>query len=261
MPTKKRWERKWGVILIEGEMGSGKSNTVAGYIVDDYYKQMYGITLPNGKSYRCRQYMYVDKKGKTVVDRERVELTTVNPKTGEIEGTGRIVGIPKGSTLLSTLKVFAVNMHLYSGIRYVYCKSVAELMLYCNSDLVSDGIIVADESYIAAEARRGMNPLTVLFTWFGNQIRKRHLKMYLIVQNRRFIDWRFRWLFVKRIQCRYNDQTHIITLEITNLREDGVSMVNKKTVHYWGPQYWRFFDTDELPHIPDIMISKAAAWA
>jgi hypothetical protein len=261
MPSKKRWERKWGVILVEGEMGSGKSNTVAGYIIDDYYKLLYGIKMPDGRNYRCRQCQYVDKGGKTVVDRDKVELTTVNSETGEIQGTGRVVGIPKGAVLLSTLKVFCVNMHLYGGLRYVYCKSVAELMRYCNSNLVSDGILVVDESYIAAEARRGMNPLSVLFTWFGQQIRKRHIKMYLIVQNRRFIEWRFRWMFIKRIQCKYNDHTCEVTLEITNLREDGVSMVNKKTVHYWGPQYWRYFDTDELPNIPERMIQKAAAWA
>lgn len=191
-----RVSRNWGVTLVEGGMGEGKTNTAVGFIVDEY-KKMGG-----------------------------------------------------------NLQIFTVNIHLYGNIKYVYCSSMAELLRYCNSDVVKDGILVIDEAYIAGEARRGHNPLTVLFTWFGNQIRKRHLELYIIVQNGRFIDWRFRWMFYRRILCKYDARTKMVTLNI-KYPKDG----KEKTIHYWAPQYWKYFDTDELPHIPEKMIEKAGAWA
>ena len=194
----------WGITLIEGPMGAGKSTTAAAYTIDAYRKS----------------------EGK--------------------------------------IKIFAVNMHLYSSkdlkIKYVYCPSVHDLLLHCNSDLVSDGINIVDEAYIAAEARRGMNPMSILWSWYSYQIRKRHIQMYYIVQNGRFIEWRLRWAMLKRIVCEADDRNPgKIWLTVKYLQ--GPLRGTEKKFSYDGSQYWPYFDTDELPHIPMKMIEKAGAWA
>lgn len=181
------------VTLIEGDMGSGKTNTAVGLVVDRYQ---------------------------------------ADPNT-------RIMA----------------NFHLF-GIRYVYRPTIVEIMAFLTEHNIQECIIVVDEAYIEAEARRSMNPMTVLFTWYAQQMRKRKIELYIIVQNGRFVDWRFKWIMTTRVMCKYNEKNHNIQLTIKDIKKG-----TEKIVSYYAPQYWKYYDTYELPHIPQKMIEKALEWA
>jgi hypothetical protein len=112
--------------------------------------------------------------------------------------------------------------------------------------------MIIDESYIQGEARRGMNSLSLMYTWFAQQMRKRDIELFLLVQHGRFIDWRFRYIAKRKILCRYNDKTRVVRLLVQNL-----SKGTEKPFSYWGPQYWKYYDTNELPPMPQDMINRA----
>lgn len=146
-------------------------------------------------------------------------------------------------------KIF-VNFHLY-GIRYVYA-DLATIVEYLNSNLVTEGYVIIDESYIGGDARMGMTLMTKVLTWFGSQIRKRGLHLILIAQHGRMIDWRFRLFMTEHILCSYNEKTYMITLTIVER-----SKKRKRTYSYYEPQYRKYYDTDELPQIPENLLRKA----
>ena len=87
-------------------------------------------------------------------------------------------------------------------------------------------------------------------------MRKRDIELYLLVQHGRFIDWRFRYVAKRKILTRYNDKTHKIRLLIQDL-----SRGTEKIISYYAPTYWPFFDTNELPPVPEKIIIKGAQWA
>lgn len=150
-----------------------------------------------------------------------------------------------------TTKIFT-NFHLF-GIRYVYA-NLATIVEYLNSNLITDGYIVIDESYIGGDARMGMTLMTKVLTWFGSQIRKRGLHLILIAQHGRMIDYRFRLFMTEHILCDYNEKTHMITLTVI---ERGRKKTRKFS--YYGPQYWKYFDTNELPQIPENILARTLA--
>lgn len=167
------------------------------------------------------------------------------------------------------------NYHLF-GVRYIFCQSVVDIIKYVSRHEVLNGkhrgvsyvdengecrishhiIVVVDETYLEGEARRSMSPLTILFTWFLQMLRKLKIELYVIVQNGRFLDWRFSWAMNVRIMCKYNERTHMISLNIKD-KDKGT----EKDVKYYAPQYWKYYDTDELPHIPEKMLEKATKWS
>ena len=149
----------------------------------------------------------------------------------------------------SSVKIFA-NFHLY-GIRYVYA-DLSTILEYLNSNLIKEGYIVIDESYIGGDARMGMTLMTKILTWFGSQIRKRGLHLILIAQHGRMIDYRFRLFMTEHILCSYNEKTQMITLTIV---ERGKK--KKRILSYKGTQYWKYYDTNELPQIPETLLAKA----
>lgn len=150
-------------------------------------------------------------------------------------------------------KVFA-NFHLF-GIRYVFA-DVAAIVEYLNTKLISatgdeEVFVVIDESYIGGDARMGMTLMTKVLTWFGSQVRKRRLHLILIAQHGRMIDWRFRFFMTEHIICSYNEKTNYITLNITRKGEK-----KKRTISYYEPQYRKYYDTNELPQIPQKILDK-----
>lgn len=146
-------------------------------------------------------------------------------------------------------KIFA-NFRLY-GVKYVLAP-IATILEFINSKVLRDGYIIIDEAYIGLEAREGMSILTKLMTYLGMQAGKRRLYLIVIVQHGRMIDWRYRWLMNEHILCTYNEKTRIITLDIT---KKGAR--KKRTINYYAPQYWKYFDTEEIMEIPDASIAKA----
>ena len=154
-----------------------------------------------------------------------------------------------------TIKIYA-NFHIY-GIRYVYLP--LPLMLeYLNSGLIQDGYLLIDEAYISGDAREGMTAVVRMITKMSNQMRKRHLHLYLTVPNAKMIDWRYRWAVTEKIMCTYyNEKTHEVKLVIKNKRK----YKKPRSFTYDASQYFPYFDTDEQIEIPQTQIARALAGA
>lgn len=229
---------KANVTIIEAQMGEGKTNTATAICVDRYFSRIHTIISPEGFRFAVKPY--------------RLNFVELQPRPG-IDEKPKIVEIPKGWKTLSDTKVFT-NYHLY-GVRFMY-SDPAMMLQYLNTGLLSSGIMVIDEGYIAGDARRSMNTLGLIYTWFAQQMRKREIELYLLVQHGRFIDWRFRYVAKQKILTRYSDKTHRIRLLIQNL-----SKGTEKIVSFYAPTYWKYYDTNELPPVPEKMIQKGASWA
>lgn len=232
---------KANVTIIEAPMGEGKTLTVTGIVVDDYFAHLTNIMSPEtGIVYPVQP-----------VKGEIVKIFSPNGSHQE----PKIITIPKGWETISDTKIFC-NYHLY-GIRYMYCDA-AEMLDHLNTDdeSMKHAKMIIDESYIQGEARRPMNSLSLMYTWFAQQMRKRDIELFLLVQHGRFLDWRFRYIAKRKILCRYNEKTHMIKLLVQNL-----SKGTEKPFSFWAPQYWKYYDTNELPPIPDEMIGRAKRWS
>lgn len=234
---------KANVTLVEAQMGEGKTNTATALIADDYHAKLRSIVSPDG----------------TIIPVIPYKLRTVKlPPPPRLQGKidprqyPKLV-IPDGWGTNSDIRLFT-NYHLY-GMKYVYCDHVT-MLEWLNTGVISHGKMVIDEGYIAGEARRAMNTLGLIYTWFAQQMRKRDIELYLLVQHGRFIDWRFRYIAKRKILTRYNENTHRIRLLIQDLVKGS-----EKVISYYAPTYWRFFNTNELPPVPEKIILKAAEWS
>jgi hypothetical protein len=177
------------VTLIEGSMGSGKTNTAVALVVDKYRE---------------------------------------NPN----------------------IKIFA-NFHLY-GIKSVYRPTFVEIMQLVTQLNIDECTIVIDEAGNEGESRRSMSNATILFTQYINQMRKRKIDLIVIVQNGRFLDWRISAVKDTRILCDFNEDTKYIKLIIKDIKKG-----KEKIVSYYAPQYWKYYDTFEPPHMQKRIIEKA----
>jgi len=217
----------------------GKTNTATAILIDDYFAHITHIVSPSGISVPVAPY--------------KLDLVKLLPQNGHKGEQPRIIKIPDNWMPISDTKLYT-NYHLY-GVKYVFCDHIT-MLEYLNTGVISRGKMVIDEGYIAGEARRSMNTLGLIYTWFAQQMRKRDIELYLLVQHGRFIDWRFRYIAKQKILTRYNDKTHKIRLLVQNL-----SKGTEKIIPYYAPTYWKYFDTNELPPIPEKMIIKGAQWA
>lgn len=230
---------KANVTLIEAQMGEGKTNTATAIAVDQYFSKIKAIESPNGIVFPVQPY--------------RLDQVKLLPLSSAPDGEEpKIITIPSDYSTISDAKIFA-NYHLF-GIKYILCGP--EVMLeHLNSGLISNGIMIIDEAYISGEARRGMSTLSLIYTWFGQQMRKRDIELYLLVQHGRFIDWRFRYIAKRKILCRYNEKTNKIRLLIQNLGKG-----TEKLMSYDASIYWKYFDTNELPTVPEKMLLGGKKW-
>lgn len=225
------WKPRWA---------KGKTNTATAILIDEYFAHIRAIVSPEGHTFP--------------VEPHKLDTVKLLPLPGKANGQEpKLITIPKNYSTISDCKLF-VNYHLF-GVKYVYCTPMMMLELL-NTGVISSGKMVIDEAYISGEARRGMNTLSLLYTWFAQQMRKRDIELYLLVQHGRFIDWRFRYVAKQKILCRYNEKTYKIKLLVQNL-----SKGTEKIVSYYGPHYWKYFDTHELPPVPEKMLIKGAEWA
>ena len=235
---------KANVTIIEAPMGEGKTLTSTGILVDDYFAHLKAIVSPKtGIVYPVQPV-----KGEIV----KIFPPDNMPKIEE----PRIIRIPDGWGTVSDTKIFC-NYHLF-GLRYVF-SDPGTMLTYLNEgagETMKHCKMVIDEAYIQGEARRGMNSLSLIYTWFAQQMRKRDIELFLLVQHGRFIDWRFRYIAKRKILTRYNEKTHMVRLLVQNLGKG-----TEKPFSFWSPQYWQYYDTNELPQIPQSMIDRAGKQA
>lgn len=231
---------KANVTIVEAQMGEGKTNTVTAIGVDYFYEEIFAIRS-NHPPYR----LY----GVECVRPVRPDIVILKE-----EGIpNKVIEVPSGWEMFSNARIFA-NYHLY-GIKYVHADT-NWILTHINDGIMSYGKLFIDESYMMGEARRGGSSITVTMTEIAQQMRKRGLEAYLMIQHGRFLDWRFRYIARRKILCKYHDNTHIIELCIQDLHKG-----TEKTMHFYAPLYWKYFDTNELPPMPEKIIAKAKSWA
>lgn len=176
-----------------------------------------------------------------------ITLIEGEPRSGKTNtAVARVIDAYKKD---SNTRILA-NFILY-GIKYVYA-DLATIVEYLNSDLIRDGYVIIDEAYIGLEAREGMAALNKILGYLSLQAGKRRVRLIVIVQHGRMIEWRIRWLASEHIICTYNDKTYMITLQIKKKGDKSV-----RRISYYAPQYWKYFDTEEVMAIPDSKLAKA----
>ncbi len=226
------------IALIVAEQGGGKSTIATARAVDDTFAHVTRVRLESG--YEVKASPALNDKGKPIIGYVTVHFPDKESFVAEV---------PEGACVIAdSVRVFA-NYHLY-GIRYVPC-DLATILEYINTGLIVDGWILIDEAYIGGDSRNSMNLLNQIITKFGMQIRKRRLDLIVCYPLDKMADLRFRLIRTERITCHYDEKTQEITAEIKRGKE------KKKTITFWAPLYWPYFNTEERFAIPEKQISKA----
>ena len=207
------------VTIIEGDQGSGKSNTGTARIVDAYRKDcVRGF---------CREKK-IDCIVKTYNHKKRAAKV-------RYKGELKLLQIPLEYKLHSDLRIYA-NFHLY-GIRYVYCDSFGQILEWLKDGTIIGGILVIDEYYIGGNARESMGKLGKELLKQSFQYRKMQLEVIIITPMARLIDWTARIIPTEHIWCSYNEKTRRITLTIKKKGVKGTKEVTYDATQYWG-NYW-----------------------
>lgn len=216
-------------------MGGGKTTVSSALMVEDYFDHIYGIESPGipSKSYEVKPW--------------KLSLVRL------VKEENRIIKVPDSYKPYSTTKIIA-NYHLF-GVTYMYAP-MWKVLDMINTPMMKDAKWTVDESWLSAESRRGMSPLTIVMTEYAQLMRKLNIELNLLTQHSRFLDWRLRYITKQKMLTSYNKDTHYIRLLIQNLDKGS-----EKTLHFYAPTYWKYFDTNELPPMPVGMINKAKNWA
>jgi len=210
------------ITIIEGDQGSGKSNTGTARVVDAYRRD-------------CVREFCREKKIDCIVKSYNHRNRTAKVK---YKGELKLLRIPPKYKLHSPLRIYA-NFHLY-GIPCVYCESFEKILKWLKNGTIIEGILMIDEYYIGGNARESMGKLGRELVKQSFQYRKMQLEVIIITPMARLIDWTARIIPTEHIFCSYDEKTRKITLTI---RKKGIK--GTKTVIYDGTQYWSNFWTNE----------------
>jgi hypothetical protein len=223
--------------LVVAEQGGGKSTFATARPVEDTFKRLTSIILPNG--YEVEASPALNEKGKAMVGWATIYFPHKEPF---------VAPVPEGSCCIAEKVRIFTNYTLF-GIRHAKC-SLADILEHLNDDVLLDGWIVIDEAYIGADARNSMNLLNQIITQFGFQIRKRRLHLIVCYPLNKMADLRFRLARTEYVTCTYNEKTHEVTAEIKKGKD------RKKIVTFDATIYWPYFNTEERFAIPESRIAK-----
>ena len=185
--------------------------------------------------------------------KSQVDVTLVEGHMGTGKTTTGVAQIVDSYKEDPTLRIFS-NVHLF-GIRHVFVPDIESTLKMLKNPAFRHAKLLVDESYIGAEARRSSSTSSIMYSWVMQQMRKRDMEVIWVVQNSRMLDWRIKWIITKWIGCEYYDWdddkqrgTRKIKCIVKKMRSGKA--ITEKTVRYWAPQYWTYFDTNETPDIP-----------
>lgn len=238
--------------LLFGDQRQGKSITAVASVIDDYYQYLTHVVSPEGEvlnanalSEREQEYLEapVNKGGLGLYYNHLKHMRIFND-----DGTkSKIVSVPSNYKVLSSVKVFA-NFHLY-GIRFMF-SGLEMLISYINEPLMTNGWIVLDES-VLTDKRDTSTLVGKFMVWFGAQCGKRHLRMVIASQYANMIQSRFHLFATTRVECSYDADTAIVSLEVNK------SSPVMGSTNYLSTPYRKYFDTNEIVPIPQYRIDKA----
>lgn len=211
------------VTIIEGDQGSGKSNTAVGLVRDAHDKDCVRIYCEaNG----------IEGVVKAYDRRSRVAKLRLN-------GQVKLIRIPEDYKLHSPMKIFC-NFHLY-GIPYVYIPSFGHLLKWLRMGLIADCWLLIDEYYIGGNARDSMTAFGKEMEKQSYQMRKLAAEVVIMTPHARLIDKWTRLTPTKHIMCSYDKKRREITLTIREKGKKG----SKTLPPYDATQYWRNYWTNE----------------
>lgn len=235
--------------LITGDQRSGKSNTGVALAIDDSVKQMDKLITPTGE--------FIKAQALTKEDRKYLMNMGVMPgmhkyaKVFSDDGKqSKIIKIPNDYLIGSPVKIFA-NFHIYGIANFAFI-SLVDILQYMNTELFNDAWILSDES-VMTDARNSMEAGGKLVAIWGATMGKRNAKLCFMVQYASQIELRFRLFAKTRIECTYDKVRKLITVEVKKAGQSTFSY------DYYAPNYWRFYDTNELPQVPQEKIDRALA--
>lgn len=208
------------VTILEGEQGSGKSNTAVAKVVDAYDQDCV-------ENY-CRERLGMVCQCKSYSRKFKVAKIKHN-------GTVKLVRIPQNYKLHSSLQIHA-NFHFY-GLPFYYYPNFNSLLGGLQSGRIRDGYLVIDEYYLGANARDSMTRLTRELAKQSFQFRKKRLEVIYVTPVAKTIDWIARYIPTERIICSYNERTRKVTLSIRKKNQKGTKEVTYDASRYW-PNYW-----------------------
>lgn len=102
--------------------------------------------------------------------------------------------------------------------------------------------VVLDEAYLFMDSRRSQSGFNNLMTYFTLQTRKRGVDLYICTQQFTNVDLRLRQNADIRATCRFDKASQVCRVRMVNMR-DGT----RRVVKIYGPEYYKFFDTNEIP--------------
>jgi hypothetical protein len=211
------------VTLIEGDQGSGKSNTAVAIVVDAYYNDCAKIYLESRGIYgEVKGY---DRKNRIIKVQVGKDL--------------KYYQVPQSYKMKSPMKIFA-NFHLY-GIPFVYIPTFGHLLKWLKMGIIVDGWLLIDEYYIGGSARDSMTAFGKELNKQSFQMRKMQLKVVILTPIAKLIEQYARIIPTKHILCAYDKRRKEITLTV---REKGVKG-SKTLPPYDATQYWVNYWTNE----------------
>lgn len=228
------------VALVEGDQGMGKSVTMCAKVVDPTFANVTSIVLPDGREVKA----------------EPVNPTTVGVVRFYLPGREPFVAkVPKHCCVIAdSIKIYA-NFHFY-GIRAKFMQ-LADMLDGLNSGQIRDCYLLCDEHYIGGDARKGMTALVETFTIMGFEMRKRRIELIMGTPYKRLIDYRWRSIVTEHVMCSYNERTMEVTLTVRKKGDRKYRTLRP----FYAPQYWGYYDTNELVPLSDSQMAKAMAGA
>lgn len=241
------------VTIIDGEQGSGKSETAVSFGVNAMHKGMTSIGIYRGLDdagkpvfVYCKAQPILSKRGFPIIGYAKIWLPNQEP---------RIMKIPPKSLICAEGVRVIYNGHLW-GVRYVHME-LKDIIKHLNDGTIRDCILIIDEAYITADRREGMSPLVKAVSKLSKQLRKRHIHLIMCTPDSTELDLRFQKIEVEHIVCSYDEMTQMVTKYIRNRKK----YKRPREVSYDGRLYRKYYDTDEIYELTDIQIERAMAMA
>ena len=236
---------------IFGAQRTGKTTIAVGFVADDVCENMTRLIFPDGQF--CQAQGLKDDEIETLAAKGIQAYKTTHCRIFSRDKTqSKIIKIPPQSIIDSPVKVFA-NFHLF-GFYYVHLDGL-KLLQYINSDLITNGWVLMDESTMT-DARDSMTKEGKITAKFGAQVGKRGLHLCTIAQYYEQIERRYRLFKTTTIECiEYDKETHYISCNVKVKDEP------QKETEFFAPPYWKFFDTNEIIDVPQHHVDSALAQA
>lgn len=241
------------VTIIDGEQGSGKSETAVSIVVNATHKGMTSIGIYRGQDDKgkavftyCKAEPVLSKNGFPIIGYAKIWIPNQEPRTMKIP--------PKSIIVADDVRII-YNGHLW-GIRYVHME-LKDIIRHLNDGTIMNCYLIVDEAYIGGDRRDGLSPLVKTISKLSKQLRKRHIHLIMCTPDSTELDLRFQKIEVEHIVCSYDEYTQMITKYIRNRKK----YKRPREVSYDARLYRKYYDTDEIYELTDVEIERALAMA